>query len=68
MEMGELVGLCNVLCNLSIILFLVLIWNVMFDLEYMGLLYVLYISVGCLLMEIGFRFFVDVFLEVGDFS
>ncbi|WP_173684756.1 heat-inducible transcriptional repressor HrcA [Brucella melitensis] len=40
--------------------------NVMSDLEHLGLIYAPHISAGRLPTQIGLRFFVDAFLEVGD--
>ncbi|MBO0661198.1 heat-inducible transcriptional repressor HrcA [Jiella sp. MQZ9-1] len=42
--------------------------NVMSDLEALGLIYAPHISAGRLPTEIGLRFFVDAFLEVGDLA
>jgi heat-inducible transcriptional repressor len=40
--------------------------NVMSDLEHLGLIYAPHISAGRLPTQIGLRFFVDAFMEVGD--
>ena len=40
--------------------------NVMSDLEHLGLIYAPHVSAGRLPTQIGLRFFVDAFLEVGD--
>ena len=42
--------------------------NVMSDLEHLGLVYAPHTSAGRLPTEIGLRFFVDSFLEIGDLS
>lgn len=42
--------------------------NVMSDLEALGLIYAPHVSAGRLPTEIGLRFFVDAFLEVGDLA
>ncbi|MBO0904102.1 heat-inducible transcriptional repressor HrcA [Jiella sonneratiae] len=42
--------------------------NVMSDLESLGLIYAPHVSAGRLPTEIGLRFFVDAFLEVGDLA
>jgi heat-inducible transcriptional repressor len=42
--------------------------NVMSDLEHLGLVYAPHTSAGRLPTEIGLRFFVDSFLEIGDVS
>ncbi|MDX1731041.1 MAG: heat-inducible transcriptional repressor HrcA, partial [Aurantimonas coralicida] len=40
--------------------------NVMSDLEALGLIYAPHVSAGRMPTELGLRFFVDAFLEVGD--
>ncbi|MCB8839208.1 heat-inducible transcriptional repressor HrcA [Aurantimonas sp. VKM B-3413] len=42
--------------------------NVMSDLETLGLIYAPHVSAGRLPTELGLRFFVDAFLEVGDLA
>ncbi|MEX0957235.1 MAG: heat-inducible transcriptional repressor HrcA [Rhizobiaceae bacterium] len=42
--------------------------NVMSDLEHLGLIYSPHISAGRLPTQLGLRFFVDAFMEIGDLS
>ena len=42
--------------------------NVMSDLEHLGLIYAPHISAGRLPTQVGLRFFVDAFMELGDLS
>ncbi len=42
--------------------------NVMSDLEHLGLIYAPHVSAGRLPTQVGLRFFVDAFMEVGDLS
>ncbi|MFT7757190.1 UNVERIFIED_CONTAM: hypothetical protein ODX46_14100, partial [Salmonella enterica subsp. enterica serovar Enteritidis] len=42
--------------------------NVMSDLEHLGLVYAPLVSAGRLPTQLGLRFFVDAFMEVGDLS
>lgn len=42
--------------------------NVMSDLEHLGLVYAPHVSAGRLPTQLGLRFFVDAFMEIGDLS
>jgi heat-inducible transcriptional repressor len=42
--------------------------NVMSDLEHLGLIYAPHISAGRMPTQLGLRFFVDAFMEIGDIS
>ncbi|MBO6718033.1 MAG: heat-inducible transcriptional repressor HrcA [Rhizobiaceae bacterium] len=42
--------------------------NVMSDLEHLGLIYSPHISAGRLPTQVGLRFFIDAFMEIGDLS
>ncbi|WP_082640595.1 MULTISPECIES: heat-inducible transcriptional repressor HrcA [Aureimonas] len=66
LETGEPVGSRNLSRLLSSALSPASIRNVMSDLEALGLIYAPHVSAGRLPTEVGLRFFVDAFLEVGD--
>ncbi len=66
LETGEPVGSRNLSRLLSAALSPASIRNVMSDLEALGLIYAPHVSAGRLPTEVGLRFFVDAFLEVGD--
>lgn len=53
LDIGELVGLCMILQCDDMNLLVVIICNVMFDFECMGLFDFFYISVGCILIYLG---------------
>ncbi|UXM95479.1 heat-inducible transcriptional repressor HrcA [Bartonella sp. HY329] len=63
---GEPVGSRNLSRNLTSSLSPATIRNVMSDLEQSGLIYAPHISAGRMPTELGLRFFVDAFMEVGD--
>lgn len=63
---GEPVGSRNLSRHLTTSLSPATIRNVMSDLEQLGLIYAPHISAGRLPTELGLRFFVDAFMEVGD--
>ncbi len=63
---GEPVGSRNLSRLLPHSLSPATIRNVMSDLEHLGLIYAPHISAGRLPTQIGLRFFVDAFLEIGD--
>ena len=63
---GEPVGSRNLSKLLSAALSPASIRNVMSDLEALGLIYAPHVSAGRVPTELGLRFFVDAFLEVGD--
>ncbi len=63
---GEPVGSRNLSRLLPHSLSPATIRNVMSDLEHLGLIYAPHVSAGRLPTQIGLRFFVDAFLEVGD--
>jgi heat-inducible transcriptional repressor len=65
---GEPVGSRNLSRILPISLSPATIRNVMSDLEHLGLVYAPHISAGRLPTQLGLRFFVDAFMEVGDLS
>jgi heat-inducible transcriptional repressor len=65
---GDPVGSRNLSKLLSVSLSPASIRNVMSDLEDLGLIYAPHTSAGRLPTEIGLRFFVDGFLEVGDLN
>ena len=65
---GEPVGSRNLSRILPVSLSPATIRNVMSDLEHLGLVYAPHISAGRLPTQIGLRFFVDAFMEVGDLS
>ncbi len=66
LESGEPLGSRNLSRLLSNSLSPASIRNVMSDLEALGLIYAPHVSAGRLPTEVGLRFFVDAFLEVGD--
>ncbi|PYE87444.1 heat-inducible transcriptional repressor HrcA [Phyllobacterium leguminum] len=63
---GEPVGSRNLSRLLPLALSPATIRNVMSDLEQLGLIYAPHVSAGRLPTQIGLRFFVDAFLEIGD--
>lgn len=63
---GEPVGSRNLSRLLPLSLSPATIRNVMSDLEHLGLVYSPHISAGRVPTQLGLRFFVDAFLEVGD--
>ncbi|MGO4450924.1 heat-inducible transcriptional repressor HrcA [Phyllobacterium sp. TAF24] len=65
---GEPVGSRNLSRILPVALSPATIRNVMSDLEHLGLVYAPHISAGRLPTQLGLRFFVDAFMEVGDLS
>ena len=65
---GEPVGSRNLSRILPVSLSPATIRNVMSDLEHLGLVYAPHISAGRLPTQLGLRFFVDAFMEVGDLS
>ena len=65
---GEPVGSRNLSRILPLSLSPATIRNVMSDLEHLGLVYAPHISAGRLPTQLGLRFFVDAFMEVGDIS
>ncbi|MBB3951729.1 heat-inducible transcriptional repressor HrcA [Aureimonas jatrophae] len=66
LDSGEPVGSRNLSKLLASQLSPASIRNVMSDLEALGLIYAPHVSAGRLPTELGLRFFVDAFLEVGD--
>lgn len=68
LETGEPLGSRNLARQLSISLSPASIRNVMTDLEHLGLIYAPHVSAGRLPTEIGLRYFVDGFLEIGDLT
>ena len=68
LETGEPMGSRNLARQLEISLSPASIRNVMSDLEHLGLIYAPHISAGRLPTEVGLRYFVDGFLEIGDLS
>ncbi|WP_102960418.1 heat-inducible transcriptional repressor HrcA [Mangrovicella endophytica] len=66
LDIGEPVGSRMLSRLLSSALSPASIRNVMSDLELLGLIYAPHVSAGRLPTEMGLRFFVDAFLEVGD--
>ncbi len=68
LETGEPLGSRNLARQLAIPLSPASIRNVMSDLEHLGLIYAPHISAGRLPTEIGLRYFVDGFLEIGDLT
>lgn len=68
LETGEPIGSRNLSQIFNEGLSAASIRNVMGDLEQMGLIYAPHISAGRLPTEIGLRFFVDSFLEIGDLN
>ena len=68
LETGEALGSRNLSKVFSEGLSAASIRNVMSDLEQLGLVYAPHVSAGRLPTEIGLRFFVDSFLEIGDLT
>lgn len=68
LETGEPLGSRNLARQLEISLSPASIRNVMSDLEHLGLIYAPHVSAGRLPTEIGLRYFVDGFMEIGDLS
>ena len=68
LETGEPLGSRNLARQLEISLSPASIRNVMSDLEHLGLIYAPHISAGRMPTEIGLRYFVDGFLEIGDLT
>lgn len=68
LETGEPLGSRNLARQLAVSLSPASIRNVMSDLEHLGLIYAPHVSAGRLPTEIGLRYFVDGFLEIGDLS
>ncbi|WP_152047643.1 heat-inducible transcriptional repressor HrcA [Aureimonas psammosilenae] len=66
LDIGEPVGSRSLSRLLTTALSPASIRNVMSDLEHLGLIYAPHVSSGRLPTELGLRFFVDAFLEVGD--
>jgi heat-inducible transcriptional repressor len=63
---GEPVGSRNLSRLLPLALSPATIRNVMSDLEQLGLIYAPHVSAGRLPTQMGLRFFVDAFMEIGD--
>ncbi|MCQ8784289.1 heat-inducible transcriptional repressor HrcA [Mangrovibrevibacter kandeliae] len=68
LEIGEPVGSRSLSRMLSTALSPASVRNVMSDLEALGLIYAPHVSAGRVPTELGLRFFVDAFLEVGDIA
>ena len=68
LDIGEPVGSRSLSRLLASTLSPASIRNVMSDLEQLGLIYAPHVSAGRLPTELGLRFFVDAFLEVGDLA
>jgi heat-inducible transcriptional repressor len=68
LEYGEPLGSRNLSRLLPVSLSPASVRNVMSDLEQLGLIYSPHISAGRLPTQIGLRFFVDAFMQVGDLS
>lgn len=68
LETGEPVGSRNLARQLEVSLSPASIRNVMSDLEHLGLIFAPHVSAGRLPTEIGLRYFVDGFLEIGDLT
>jgi heat-inducible transcriptional repressor len=68
LEEGEPLGSRNLSRLLPNTLSPATIRNVMSDLERLGLIYAPHVSAGRMPTQLGLRFFVDAFLEVGDLS
>ena len=66
LDLGEPVGSRALSKLLTTALSPASVRNVMSDLETLGLIYSPHISAGRMPTELGLRFFVDAFLEVGD--
>ena len=65
---GEPVGSRNLSRILPVSLSPATVRNVMSDLEHLGLIYAPHVSAGRLPTQLGLRFFVDAFMEIGDLS
>lgn len=68
LETGEPLGSRNLARQLVVSLSPASIRNVMSDLEHLGLIYAPHISAGRMPTEMGLRYFVDGFLEIGDLT
>lgn len=68
LETGEPLGSRSLARQLAVSLSPASIRNVMSDLEHLGLIYAPHVSAGRLPTEIGLRYFVDGFLEIGDLT
>ncbi|MDO9417708.1 heat-inducible transcriptional repressor HrcA [Pararhizobium sp.] len=68
LESGEPLGSRNLSKVLPMSLSAASVRNVMSDLEDLGLIYSPHISAGRLPTQLGLRFFVDAFMQVGDLS
>ncbi|KAB0679713.1 heat-inducible transcriptional repressor HrcA [Aureimonas leprariae] len=68
LDIGEPVGSRSLSRLLTTALSPASIRNVMSDLEQLGLIYAPHVSAGRLPTELGLRFFVDAFLEIGDLA
>ncbi|MDI7864750.1 heat-inducible transcriptional repressor HrcA [Rhizobiaceae bacterium n13] len=68
LESGEPLGSRNLSRLLSMSLSPASVRNVMSDLEHLGLIYSPHISAGRLPTQLGLRFFVDAFMQVGDLT
>jgi heat-inducible transcriptional repressor len=68
LETGEPLGSRNLARQLAVSLSPASIRNVMSDLEHLGLIYAPHISAGRLPTDLGLRYFVDGFLEIGDLT
>ena len=65
---GEPLGSRNLARQLSMSLSPATIRNVMSDLEHLGLIYAPHVSAGRLPTEMGLRYFVDGFMEIGNLT
>jgi len=65
---GEPMGSRSLARQLSVSLSPATIRNVMSDLEHLGLIYAPHVSAGRLPTEIGLRYFVDGFMEIGNLT
>ena len=68
LETGDPLGSRSLARQLAVSLSPASIRNVMSDLEHLGLIYAPHVSAGRLPTEIGLRYFVDGFLEIGDLT
>lgn len=68
LDRGEPLGSRNLARQLAVSLSPATIRNVMSDLEHLGLIYAPHVSAGRLPTEIGLRYFVDGFMEVGNLT
>lgn len=68
LETGVPLGSRNLARQLEISLSPASIRNVMSDLEHLGLIYAPHVSAGRMPTELGLRYFVDGFMELGDLS